>query len=77
MLFYRLVYKPGKFPDGYPDFVLGDGDGTVNKRSLEACTLWKQKQKVYHQTFPNMDHMDVLEDDRIINYITSYINNKL
>lgn len=75
----RLVYKPGKFPDGYPGFIFGDGDGTVNQRSLEGCLHWdgKQKQKIYHQTFPNMDHMAILGDDRIINYITSYISNKL
>lgn len=78
-IFYSLVYKRGKFPDGYPGFIFGDGDGTVNQRSLEGCLKWsgKQKQKIYHQTFPNMDHMDVLSDDRIVKYITSYISDKV
>ncbi|XP_054282894.1 phospholipase A2 group XV-like [Macrosteles quadrilineatus] len=75
----RLVYKKGKFPEGSPSFVFGDGDGTVNKRSLEGCLHWKgnQKQPVYHQTFPNMDHMDVLSDDRIIDYISKLFAFKL
>ncbi|XP_046677557.1 LOW QUALITY PROTEIN: phosphatidylcholine-sterol acyltransferase-like [Homalodisca vitripennis] len=75
----RLLYKKGAFPEGYPSFVIGDGDGTVNKRSLEGCVHWKgqQKQGVYHQTFPDMDHMDVLRDPRILQYITELFKYKL
>uniref|UniRef100_A0A1B6CCH8 Group XV phospholipase A2 n=1 Tax=Clastoptera arizonana TaxID=38151 RepID=A0A1B6CCH8_9HEMI len=71
----RLAYKKGKFPYGYPNFVYGDGDGTVNLRSLEGCLQWKtqQKQPVYHQTFSKMDHMDILSDGRILQYITSLL----
>lgn len=41
---------------------MGDGDGTVNVRSLSACTKWaiEQKQAVYVRSFPNRDHMAVL-----------------
>lgn len=55
-----LIFKPGKFPDGYPTFVYGDGDGTVNKRSLEGCLHWvgQQKQKIYHQTFPKVSRSE-------------------
>ncbi|KAK7861832.1 hypothetical protein R5R35_000592 [Gryllus longicercus] len=69
----RLVYKPGKFPDGYPNFIFGDGDGTVNKRSLEACMHWEsqQKQRIYHQTFPNVDHMEILRNENVLEYITT------
>ncbi|XP_046990636.1 phospholipase A2 group XV-like [Schistocerca americana] len=72
----RLVYKPGGFPSAYPDFLYGDGDGTVNKRSLEGCLHWqgKQKQKVYHQTFPGVDHMNVLRDIRVLGYLKSLLN---
>lgn len=77
-IIYRLLYKKGGFP-GYPKFVYGDGDGTVNKRSLEGCTHWSsvQKQPVYHQTFPDMDHMQVLSDSRVIEYIRKLFVTKL
>ncbi|KAL1124391.1 hypothetical protein AAG570_001020, partial [Ranatra chinensis] len=73
----RIVYGPGQFPDGKSTFVVGDGDGTVNRRSLEACRIWNdhQKQKIYYENFVNMDHMDILKDDRSISYILRVINN--
>ena len=41
---------------------MGDGDGTVNVRSLSACSKWatEQKQAVYIRPFPTRDHMAVL-----------------
>lgn len=74
-----LVFKSGKFPDGYPNFVYGDGDGTVNKRSLEGCLHWvgKQKQKIYHQTFPKVDHMGILTDPKVLDYIKQLVTIKL
>lgn len=72
-----LFYKKGKFPTGYPQFRFGDGDGTVNARSLEGCLHWRnqQKPKVYHQKFPDVDHMAVLRNPDIISYITSILTN--
>lgn len=74
-----MIFKPGKFPDGYPNFVFGDGDGTVNKRSLEGCLHWigHQKQKIYHQTFPKVDHMQILTDANVLDYIQQLVTRKL
>jgi lysophospholipase-3 len=74
-MFYRLIYKPQTFPDGYPDFAYGDGDGTVNKRSLEGCVNWqgKQKENIYHQTFSSLDHMGILHDKRVLSYIETLV----
>nr|CAD7399051.1 unnamed protein product [Timema poppensis] len=71
-----LTYAAGKFPDGYPGFIYGDGDGTVNMRSLEGCLLWQgqQRQKIYHQTYPTLDHMGILRDDRVVAYITGLVS---
>ncbi|GFG39947.1 hypothetical protein Cfor_09004 [Coptotermes formosanus] len=71
----RLVYKPGAFPDQDPDFLYGDGDGTVNIHSLEGCLSWqgKQEKKVYHQTFSSLDHMGILRDKRVRDYLVSLI----
>ena len=39
----------------------GNGDGTVNYRSLVGCTRWadQQKQRVTHHEFPGVDHLQV------------------
>lgn len=68
---YRLYYKPGIDIDGYPELVFGDGDGTVNIRSLEACVHWQksQKQKIYYQDFPRVDHTNILKNQDILAYI--------
>lgn len=61
--------------DEYPKLVLGDGDGTVNSRSLEGCLHWqgKQKQKIYHEEFAAVDHMSILRDDNILSYISNVL----
>lgn len=71
----RLIYKKDKFPDGDPSFEYGDGDGTVNRRSLEGCLHWTkaQAQKVYHEVFPKVDHMGILANKDIINYVLSVL----
>ena len=48
--------------DGYPTLIYGDGDGTVNLRSLEGCQHWQnlQKQKVFYEPLKNVDHLAIL-----------------
>ncbi|GFR74991.1 group XV phospholipase A2-like [Elysia marginata] len=66
-----LVYGPGMFPDETPEEITEDGDGTVNMRSLLACTGWKGKQKypVDHKVLPNAEHNKILSDERARDYI--------
>lgn len=70
----KLVYKSNKFPDD-PLFELEDGDGTVNIRSLESCKQWikQQKEAIHVQGFEGAEHMGILKDKRILDYITQYI----
>ncbi|KAK2587100.1 hypothetical protein KPH14_002866 [Odynerus spinipes] len=67
----KLYYKPGTSIDGYPQLIPGNGDGTVNLRSLEGCLHWqsKQKQKIYHRAFPGVDHMGILKSLDVLKYI--------
>lgn len=67
----RLIYDKNKFPD-HPNLEYGDGDGTVNLRSLIGCLRWqgKQKQKIFHQSYSNVDHMQILSNPDTMNYIT-------
>ena len=39
----KYHFKNGEFPDKQPTVTYGDGDGIVNKRSLEACNNWSQR----------------------------------
>ena len=39
----KLSWAKGYFPDYQPVIVYGDGDGTVNRRSLEACKMWNKE----------------------------------
>ncbi|KAL7307235.1 hypothetical protein TKK_0000957 [Trichogramma kaykai] len=72
----KLYYKPGITIDGYPQLIPGNGDGTVNIRSLEGCMHWtdKQKQKIYHQPFPGVNHMQILSDKKVLDYIKNVLN---
>ena len=37
----RLVYTD--FPTSTPSYQMGDGDGTVNLRSMRSCLRWRKK----------------------------------
>ena len=67
----KLVYNKGSFPDSQPHVVYGDGDGTVNLRSLQSCLQWKgkQSQEIYYQNFTKSDHILIMSDPRVIQYI--------
>ncbi|XP_044742751.1 phospholipase A2 group XV-like isoform X2 [Chrysoperla carnea] len=71
----RLNYKKSTVLDGSPTLINGDGDGTVNLRSLEACKFWKDKQsqRVYSQKFPNAEHMLILSNPNVLSYITQLV----
>lgn len=66
-----LDYEVGDFPDAKPKVTYGDGDGTVNLLSLQACSGWahKQRQKLYYKNFTDVDHMTILTDNKVLDYI--------
>lgn len=66
-----LDYQVGEFPDAKPKVIDGDGDGTVNLVSLQACLGWSKKQKepLYYRNFTGVDHMNILLDDKVLDYI--------
>ena len=66
-----LLFKEN-FPDGQPERLLGEGDGTVTKYSLEACQHFlTQNDKV--KSFQNINHADVLKNTQIFDFIKSVI----
>lgn len=59
-----------------PTLIRGDGDGTVSKRSLLGCGHWQNTtaqnaHPVHQQAFPDVEHYNLLGDNRVINYILS------
>lgn len=84
-----FYYKEDKYFPDRPSLNYGNGDGTVNIRSLRGCLRWagkrlrigpkrrirvegtKQSQPVHHQEFPGIDHMEILKDDSVSDYITT------
>ncbi|XP_055546435.1 phospholipase A2 group XV-like [Wyeomyia smithii] len=70
-----LNYQKTYDLSGKPTLVYGDGDGTVNRRSLEACKHWngQQKQQIYMREFPGSDHMAILADLRVLDSIVKVL----
>ena len=71
-----LVYKKAasNWMDTQPILVNGDGDGTVNLRSLMACDRWQeQKWKVTFQRFNNTNHVGMLGSPKVIDAINQII----
>lgn len=71
----KFKYGANKFPDSFPKTSFGDGDGTVNIRSLKACERFinKQRQKVVVESFRFAEHIEIISDHRVIKYITDLL----
>lgn len=70
----QLDYRKSDDLDGSPTLINGDGDGTVNARSLKSCTKWQNTKKQLGKNIatlelPGVDHMNILSDNRIIKYV--------
>ncbi|XP_029837760.2 phospholipase A2 group XV [Ixodes scapularis] len=67
----RIEYHNKGFPDIQPVVVYGDGDGTVNLRSLQGCLKFRglQKEKVFVKPLDNVEHMAILYERASIDYI--------
>jgi len=70
-----FTFGEGEFPDTQPKITYGDGDGTVNIRSLQACSKWKQRQLYYVtlKQYPSVDHNGVLSDEIVHNCVKTLL----
>ena len=74
----KLVYKEGQFPDTQPTVLKGNGDGTVNDASLEACSVWKVAQPshpVELRGFPGVSHFDMVTNDDVLQAVLEIVTN--
>ena len=69
------TFGEGEFPDTQPKVVYGNGDGTVDLRSLAACSKWDQRQpySVKWQQFPSVNHNGVLSNENVQNYVKALL----
>ncbi|KAJ6646350.1 Phospholipase A2 group XV [Pseudolycoriella hygida] len=70
----KLNY-PSEDLNSYPTSMNGDGDGSVNERSLEGCTHWiGLKEQLYKNIstlrLPDAEHQQILSDNRAIQSVT-------
>ena len=76
----QFLYAPGGFPDSEPTTIYGDGDGTVNIKSLMACSRWKGKQNydVTLREFPGVEHVHTIKNKDVIAAVDAivYSNDK-
>lgn len=63
------------FPDEQPSVKSGAGDGTVNIRSLLGCLRWQkqQSQPVHHYVIPNAEHLQILKNKKLLDYIVKEV----
>lgn len=68
------------YDDGFPyedpvDVVYGDGDETVNRRSMELCKRWQgqQKERVHVLELPGVDHLNMVFDNRTLHHINKIL----
>lgn len=76
----RLEYRKTTGLDGTPTLVMGDGDGTVNVRSLRGCGHWAGMSEMNGKNvtlvpLPKVDHMQVLSDSRVVKYVLDTLLN--
>ena len=74
-----LNYTAKQWYDNQPDVTYGDGDGTVNIRSLLGCMRWQGKQgrhQVFHKTFTGAmaKHIQILDNDKLKAYIKAVLD---
>ncbi|XP_033117243.1 group XV phospholipase A2-like [Anneissia japonica] len=64
-----------EFPDVQPKIKFGQGDGTVNMRSLKALLKWKneQKQPVIEYEISGGEHLAILQNSTLHDYIINKV----
>lgn len=68
-----LVFKrQNDFPNGPFEILYGQGDGTVNEKSLMVCAEWASKLPglIKHRVIMNTSHVGVLSHKRTFQFLT-------
>ena len=60
-----LTYDDG-YPDTLPTIETGDGDGTVNTRSLQACKKWLNSDVLTYKVIQGASHIGILSKPELV-----------
>jgi lysophospholipase III len=73
--FFSLFYRKSDDFSSSPEQIYGDGDGTVNRRSLEGCMHWasQQNQTIVMKAISGADHMGILGHKDVIAYVVDLL----
>ena len=76
-IFYSLNYKKSDDLSSTPELIFGDGDGTVNSRSLKGCAFWRtlQKKPITTLEIPKAEHFEILSNGQVVEYILDVLVN--
>ena len=68
----RFVYtkRSAKWYDKQSVSVVGPGDGTVNKRSLEVCKDWPSTSV---KEFHGIHHIEILKHKDVLDYVENIL----
>ena len=71
----QFVYSNSEFPDEQPKTIFGDGDGTVNIKSLMACGRWKgeQSHSVTLKSYYGVEHVQMIKEPSVISYVDAVV----
>lgn len=64
------------FPDSQPYVKYGQGDGTVNGRSLVGCQVWNRTKTWafdHHIITKGGEHMAILANQEMLDYVTNIL----
>ncbi|XP_037047711.1 phospholipase A2 group XV-like isoform X2 [Bradysia coprophila] len=70
----KLNYTKSGDLSSKPTLINGDGDGTVNLRSLQACARWigakeQLSKNISTLSLPGVDHLGILGEQSVVQYI--------
>ena len=70
-----FIYDESDWYDQQPAVINGDGDGTVNMRSLHGCLLWNNtaQHKFVHREYQGAEHMKLLGTLEVIEYVVDVV----
>ena len=73
----ELDYKSDDLSE-LPNIIYGNGDGTINERSLKGCSFWKKSQKklINVHEIPNAEHSEILSNNQTLSYIVDLLVNQ-
>ncbi|XP_066493711.1 phosphatidylcholine-sterol acyltransferase [Tiliqua scincoides] len=72
----ETYFYDDRFPYEDPvHIVYGDGDDTVNRRSMEECKRWQgqQKEAVHVLEIPGVEHLNMVFDNTTLDYINQIL----